>query len=382
MSLHADRKSLQGRTLPPSEARAPGGREAGRPRVSVIIPVHNDTVCLPRCLEAVAASTNRDFEIIVVDDCSTDSTPELAVSYGVQCISTPVNSGPAAARNLGSKVARGEILLFVDVDVLLPPEALSVVADRFESEPELAALFGSYDDQPPWNNLLSQYKNLMHHYVHQISNPEATTFWTGLGAVRKEVFQEMGGFDEQRYRRPSIEDIELGYRMRQAGYRIALEKRLQGKHLKRWNFLSLLDSDILCRAIPWSRLILETKNLPRDLNLRLSHRISSMLVGLLVLLAPLLVFTPEKLFGVSGPVVIYPSWLLLLGAVLFLNRDFYRFFVVRKGWLFAGAAVGLHCLYYFYSGVTFALCWVVFRGRTWPQSLLGAMGLHSNRRAG
>lgn len=154
MSLHADRKSLQGRTLPPSEARAPGGREAGRPRVSVIIPVHNDTVCLPRCLEAVAASTNRDFEIIVVDDCSTDSTPELAVSYGVQCISTPVNSGPAAARNLGSKVARGEILLFVDVDVLLPPEALSVVADRFEIEPELAALFGSYDDQPPWNNLL------------------------------------------------------------------------------------------------------------------------------------------------------------------------------------------------------------------------------------
>ena len=358
--------------------------ENARPIISVIIPVRNDTRSFPRCLEAVLASTYRDFEVIVVDDCSTDNTPEFALSYGVRCISTAVNSGPAAARNLGSKMARGKILLFVDADVLVSPQALAVVEDRFAADPGLAALFGSYDDQPPWNNILSQYKNMMHHYVHQISNPEATTFWTGLGAIRKEVFEEMGGFDQRRYRRPSIEDIELGYRLRAANHRIALEKRLQGKHLKKWNLSSLLDSDILCRAIPWSRLILETKHSPRDLNLRWSHRASSILVGLLVLLAPLLVFPPEAVLGIGIPSgwLVYPVWFFLFGTVMLLNRHFYRFFVERKGWRFTLAAIGLHWFYYFYSGIVFASCWVFVRGRTWHQSLLGARGLGSQRPAG
>ena len=384
MSLHTGKESGESRGLPVFAGALKGANNAARLTISVIIPVRNDTVCLSRCLEALAASTytDTDFEVIVVDDCSTDNTPEIAASYGVVCISTPVNSGPAAARNLGAKVAGGKVLLFVDADVLAPPQALGVVAERFECDPGLAALFGSYDDQPPWNNLISQYKNLTHHYIHQISASEATTFWTGLGAIRKEVFEEIGGFNQKRYRRPSIEDIELGYRLRHAGHRIALEKRLQGKHLKKWNLSSLLDSDILCRAIPWSRLILETKQSPRDLNLRVSHRLSSMLVGLLVLTAPLLVFSPNQLFGIPGPPVVYPAWLFLLATVLFLNRHFYRFFVVRKGWLFTVAAVGLHLLYYFYSGAAFALCWVAFRSRTWPHSLRAAMGLHSHPPAG
>ena len=127
--------------------------------------------------------------------------------------------------------------------------------------------------------MISQYRNLLHHFVHQNGNREASTFWAGCGAIRRSVFEKIGGFDEKRFRRPSIEDIELGYRLRQSGYRILLDKRLQGTHLKGWNLYSLIRTDISCRAMPWSRLILETKKLPDDLNLKLGQRVSFCIGG-------------------------------------------------------------------------------------------------------
>jgi GT2 family glycosyltransferase len=83
---------------------------------------------------------------------------------------------------------------------------------------------------------------LLHHYVHQISKEEAATFWGACGAIRREVFLKVEGFDE-RYRRPAIEDIELGYRLTGAGYRVRLLKGLMVTHLKRWDLLTMLKAD-------------------------------------------------------------------------------------------------------------------------------------------
>ena len=82
---------------------------------------------------------------------------------------------------------------------------------------------------PRLQGVVSQYRNLLHHFVHQHGNSEASTFWAGCGAIRRSVFEEMGGFDEQRFPTPSIEDIELGYRLRQAGHRILLDKACRGR---------------------------------------------------------------------------------------------------------------------------------------------------------
>jgi GT2 family glycosyltransferase len=137
----------------------------------------------------------------------------------------------------------------------------------------LTALFGSYDDAPAATNFLSQYKNLFHHYVHQIANEEASTFWGACGAIRREVFLKLGGFDES-YHQPCIEDIELGYRLKRAGYRIRLLKTLQVKHLKHWGVKSLLKTDFFQRALPWTELILRDRRLVNDLNLKTSSRVS------------------------------------------------------------------------------------------------------------
>ena len=235
------------------DVRAPEVPRQLTARISVIVPACNSTLHLPRCLDALARSEYLQFEVIVVDDCSTDDTASIGERYGARCLRTPQRMGPAGARNLGAQAAGGEILLFVDADVVVPPGTLRLVAEDFVRDPELAAVFGSYDDQPAWQSFISQYKNLMHHYVHQTSSELATTFWAGCGAMRKAVFEEFRGFDAETYFTPSIEDIALGLKLTQSGRRIKLDKRIEVKHLKRWTVQNLLRADILYRAIPWTQ---------------------------------------------------------------------------------------------------------------------------------
>ena len=189
-------------------------------KISVIVPVYNGENFLNHCLDALLKSDYKSFEVIVVDDCSTDKSVDICIEKGVKVIKMSQNSGPAAARNHASKIAKGEILLFVDADVVVKENTLRKVEDAFENNPEISALFGSYDDEPKEQNFLSQYKNLQHHFVHQTSNREASTFWAGLGAVRRDAFLSIGGFDCKKFAVPSIEDIELGVRLRQDGKKI------------------------------------------------------------------------------------------------------------------------------------------------------------------
>ena len=151
-------------------------------------------------------------------------------------------------RNRGAELARGEILFFVDADVVLACGALRRLAKTFSEQPALAAVFGSYDATPPATGLVSQYRNLLHHFVHQTGNPDASTFWAGCGAIRQKAFERVGGFDARLFPRPSIEDIELGARLARLGHRVRLEKRLRATHLKRWTLGRVLLADVRDRA--------------------------------------------------------------------------------------------------------------------------------------
>lgn len=333
------------------------GRE-GILNISVIVPVRNGRLHLALCLDALASSEYPTFEVIVVDDCSTDMTPQIAERYGVRYLQTSRTIGPSGARNLGSQHARGDILAFIDSDVVVPREVLSFFAEDFLRDLGVSAVFGSYDDKPAWPTFIAQYKNLMHHYVHQISSESPVTFWAGCGAIRKSVFDEIGGFDGTQYPLPSIEDIALGLQLVQSGRRIFLDKRIQVQHLKRWTLRSLLRADIFNRAVPWSRLILKTRHLPRDLNLTYSSRVSSLAVGLLSLGCIILPLTLGGLLRIPlRPLLTAITLLVIL--LLVLNLNIYRFLIQKRGWSFGIRAVGFHWFYYLYSGATFFLCAVV-----------------------
>lgn len=319
------------------------------PIVSIIIPAHNASQYLDRCLRAVAKSTYSSFELIVVDDGSIDDTAEIGRKNGALVLKMQRQAGPAAARSSGARNATGEILFFIDADVLIKPDTVErVVADLTTSE-NVSAVFGTYDDSPAAKNFISQYKNLQHHFVHQHSSQEASTFWAGCGAIRRDVFHRVGGFDQHRYEKPSIEDIELGYRMKKMGYRILLDKDLQVKHLKQWNLLSLLRADILYRAIPWSELIIKSGDMINDLNLQFSAKISAILIALSVGLLPVVLFKPQLIYLIS----------IFLVIIIILNYKFYKFLSNRNGILFSVSTFPLHLLYYFYSGLIFAMCQVM-----------------------
>ena len=317
-------------------------------KLSVVIPVHNGGDDLRRCLEALLDSTRPPDELIIVDDASTDESAELASKLGLLVPShsrDPI--GPARARNRGVAHAQGDILVFIDADVMVHRDTLSGVESHFIERPEIAALFGSYDDSPPHRSLVSLYKNLQHHFVHHHSPRNSASFWTGMGAIRREVFIKLGGFDES-FPRPSIEDIELGVRLKSAGYKVELCPDIQVTHLKRWNISSLLRTDILDRAVPWTRLILSSSHLPSELNLDLKSRISALCIWALLFISGVGFWFHTAWLGSFSLLI------LLVGA----NFTLYRFFYERGGLRFTIGAIALHFLYFLYSSLTFGLLWI------------------------
>jgi glycosyltransferase involved in cell wall biosynthesis len=322
------------------------------PTISVVIPVYNGAAQLARCLAALRRSGFEPDETIVVDDGSTDDSARVAAAAGARVVALGSRGGPARARNAGAAAAAGDLLLFLDADVEAHPDALGRVAAAFEREPSLDALIGSYDAAPGEPNFISQYRNLLHYYVHQTGRRATFTFWGACGAVRREVFLGHGGFDE-RYDRPCIEDIELGCRMALAGRRLVLDRDVQVKHLKRWTLGSMLRTDLFDRGIPWTELILASRRLPDDLNLRTGQRASVALAYAAAALALLPAASP-------WPPLLAAA--LALSAVVALNRGFYLFLARERGLRFAAAAVPLHLCYFYSSGLALlAGCGLHFR---------------------
>lgn len=281
----------------------------GSPRVSLVIPVHNGGADLRKCLEGIAASNYPLHEWILVDDASTDGVAgRLAEIHGARVIRLAEQSGPARARNIGAEAATGDLLFFVDADVVVQADTLKVGVTALESRPETAAVFGSYDDQPGDAAFLSQYRNLFHHWVHQTSSEQACTFWTGCGLIRREIFLAAGGFKTS-YGKPSIEDIELGSRLFKAGHGIRLEKKMLCKHLKKWRFWNMVRTDIFQRGVPWMVLSLQQGVAPNDLNLSFKSRLATVLAGLLAICVPVL-----PLAGHAA--ALYPTAAFLLAASL------------------------------------------------------------------
>ena len=116
----------------------------------------------------------------------------------------------------------------------------------------------------------------MHHYVHQTSSENASTFLGSMRCCKKRSFLSLGGYNQD-YVKPSIEDIEFGYRLLNAGFKILLCKDIQVKHYKRWTFSLMFKTDFLHRALPWTRLIIHHHRFLNDLNLKNSSRFSVIL---------------------------------------------------------------------------------------------------------
>ena len=315
--------------------------------ISVIMPAYNAARYLGRTLPPLMAMLHRGevIEVLVVDDASTDTTASTAAGLGATVIDAKPNRGPAAARNLGARRARGEVLWFVDADVTVHGDAGQRVAAGLD-DPAVSAIVGSYDDKPPAPNFLSRYKNLVHHYHHQRRRRVAAGFWAGCGAIKASVFAQIGGYDEARFCTASIEDIELGYRVCDAGGQITALPELKGTHLKTWRLRELLHTEVFERALPWSRLMLERGALVDELNVSLPERVRALLALALIL----------TIAGLGAG--LSPWWSLGCAALVLLANFHLMWLFTRTGGVgFALAALGFHQLYYLYSSAAFVWVW-------------------------
>lgn len=278
--------------------------------LSVVVPATDDPPTLDRCLAALARSAVPADEVVVVTD------PELSAS---------------GARNAGARRARGDLVAFVDADVEVHPDALGRLRAALSDPSGADAVFGSYDDAPGDPGVVSTFRNLLHHHVHHGSAGPAETFWTGLGAVRRDAFHRVGGFDEARYPHPSIEDIELGDRLRAAGHRVELDPSILGTHLKVWTLRSMVWTDLARRGIPWVSLQVRRRRVSTSLNCGWRHRMSAL----------------AAVAAATGAVAaVLPVVLAGVVALVGLNRRFYLLLLQRLGPLHAVTGVALHGLHH------------------------------------
>lgn len=293
---------------------SPQGDAAGEPGVCVVVPAHQAVAVLPACLAGLLAAGFLPDEILVVDDGSRDGTGDVARRMGLMVVRNETPLRPARARNLGVAETEAEIVVFVDADVVLHPGARARILGAFADDASLVALFGSYDDSPPDHSPMSRYRNLLHHHVHQRSAGKAQTFWTGLGAVRRQAFVAAGGFDSAW---ENIEDVEFGLKLTERGGHIVLLPDLLGKHLKAWTLGGMFRTDLWGRAVPWTRLMVLGRTGVGRLNLTLANRLSAAMVALFPLALVLTPVVPAFLWLVLGTFVVFVAANLGLLALLY-----------------------------------------------------------------
>ena len=305
--------------------------------VSVIIAAHREGPMVDACFQAVANLRPAPGEVIIAVDGGCPKLVAAAEAHGFSVIPLPRAPGVSAARNAGARLASGSVLAFLDSDVVAQEDHVARILSVLTDNPGARAAFGSYDNAPAADGLVSRYRNLLHHFTHQNSRREAETFWAACGVCEATAFLAVGGFDEN-YRRPSIEDIELGYRLRRAGYRIVLEPSWQIRHLKRWRLRDLILTDFSCRAVPWTLLLLQKARMDNDLNIDSKSRISAILI---------LVSLISGSLGLASFQTVWMSISALAAAVtIAINLRFYLFLHRQGGLTLALASIPLHFLYF------------------------------------
>ncbi|RCG26244.1 glycosyltransferase family 2 protein [Sphaerisporangium album] len=196
------------------------------PLVSVIIPSFNRSDVLRLCLDAVKRQTYPHIEVIVVDDCGTEDAARVAASMGAKVLRTEANGGPTPARNLGAAHATGEILIFLDADIALDPDAVQNAVDIMAARPEIGALGGILLPESLMSqSLASRYRALQMYRWWMPAHRPTLELHASMLAVPAKVWAEIGPFD------PALrETVSADYRTRvQPFYEVKLTDTVRGR---------------------------------------------------------------------------------------------------------------------------------------------------------
>lgn len=229
--------------------------------ISVIIPNYNKSTTIERCLEAAFSSQYENFEVIVVDDCSTDNSVEVIKRFPCRLIQLDEHSGTSKARNTGANNSNGEVLFFIDSDCLMQKNTLSMVNKAMiEYGDDHTVIGGTYTMIPFDDTFFSTFQSIFVNYFETKKiEPDYTA--THAMAISAHSFRNSGGFQEQFL--PMLEDVEFSHRLRKAGCKLAMHPEILVQHI--FNF-SLLESlrNALKKSMYWTIYSIKNRDLLAD----------------------------------------------------------------------------------------------------------------------
>lgn len=200
--------------------------------ISLVIPNYNGGATIGKCLEAAFASRYGNFEVVVVDDCSTDASVEIISRFPCKLVRLKKRSGVSTARNSGAQSSRGEVLFFTDADCLIKDDALSL-ANAAIAEHGKAVIGGTYTPLPFDADFFSTFQSLFIHYS-ETKYREPDYIAAHAMVIDAEVFRKSGGFDENFL--PNSEDVEFSHRLRRSGCRLVMQPAILVTHIFNFTF--------------------------------------------------------------------------------------------------------------------------------------------------
>jgi glycosyltransferase involved in cell wall biosynthesis len=213
-----------------------------RPLVSIVIPVKNGAATLEACLRSIKRSYYKNIEVVVVDDHSSDGTVQIAKQFNTTVLEVENGRGANNARNVGAANAKGDILVFIDSDVVVARETFLGIVESLESGGN-DAVVGLYTARHRHEHFVSQYKNLWVRYSYIKSPPAIDWLFGAISGIKREAFEKLGGFNVELLAQHGHDDVELGKRFARANLSITLNMDIEVEHLKNYTLRSFIKNE-------------------------------------------------------------------------------------------------------------------------------------------
>lgn len=293
-------------------------------RISVIVPVYNSEQTLKRCLDSIFNSSYKEYEVLVVSDNSTDKSVEIARRYNCNIIESAQNKGAGYSRNLGAEKASGEILLFIDSDIVIKSDALQLVARTFDQN-EINAVQGIYSHEPNYNSIATQFQQSFYcYYTWNKKIKYVETLTSACFGIRKKVFMNLKGFNSN-IKNATSEDEEFGYKLIDGGNKILILRELSVVHLVNYSLAKFVKR---CFVINFATMKSFLRNRSFIKKKVTQNNYKSVLAGIFIIGLIIITLFLTLLYKSSNALIIF---LLLNFVFLFLNINFFNFVYSSKG---------------------------------------------------
>jgi len=304
--------------------------------ISIIISNYNKVTTIGKCLEAAFSSEYENFEVIVVDDHSSDNSVEIIKRFPCRFIHLEKHLGTSKARNIGALHSRGEILFFTDADCLLKRDTLLLVNEAVSKAGPGVIIGGTYTRKPYDERFFSMFQSVFINYseTKNVDNPDYIAAHAMV--IDAQTFRKSGGFCEDFL--PSLEDVEFSHRLRRMGYRLIMNSEIQVRHIFNFSLLRSMQNAIK-KSMYWTMYSLKNRDLFVDsgtASTELKVNVVSYFVCLFFLILWLLLQKPLFL----------PFLPLIVVFNIFVNKPLLKAFYETGGIFFAGLAALYYMMLY------------------------------------